>query len=79
MGIIVKIKNPFNKLKNVILIAGVRSRGTKFAVIAFTNFAKTMFSKYLGNETEWAAIVQGYDMNSDGKIDYVNIEKIEQI
>jgi len=38
-----------------------------------------MFSKYMGNETEWAAIVQGYDMNSDGKIDYVDFEKVESI
>jgi hypothetical protein len=79
IGIIAKVKNPFNKSKNIILIAGVRSIGTKSAVIAFTNFGKKMFSKYMGNETEWAAIVQGYDMNSDGKIDYVDIEKVESI
>jgi hypothetical protein len=79
IGIIAKIKNPFNKSKNIILIAGVRSIGTKSAVIAFTNFGKKMFSEYRRNETEWAAIVQGYDMNSDGKIDYVDIEKVERI
>ncbi len=78
-GIIAKIKNPFNKSKNIILIAGVRSIGTKSAVIAFTNFGKKTFSEYLGNENGWAAIVQGYDMNNDGKIDYVDIEKAERL
>jgi predicted transcriptional regulator len=76
LGIIAKIKNPFNKSKNIILIAGVRSIGTKSAVIAFTNFSKKMFNEYTGNEDQFGAIVQGYDMNSDGKIDYVDIEKV---
>ncbi|MER5175233.1 MAG: hypothetical protein ABJB76_01845 [Candidatus Nitrosocosmicus sp.] len=79
LGVIAKIKNPYNKSKNIILIAGVRSIGTKSAVIAFTNFSKKTFSDYTGTENEWAAVVQGYDMDSDGKIDYVDIEKVEKI
>ncbi|MBA3749987.1 MAG: hypothetical protein H0X03_03685 [Nitrosopumilus sp.] len=79
IGIIAKIKNPFNESKNIILIAGVRSIGTKSAVIAFTNFSKKTFSDYIGNENGWGAIVQGYDMDSDGKIDYVDIENVEKI
>ncbi len=79
LGVIAKIKNPYNKSKNIILIAGVRSIGTKSAVIAFTNFSKKTFSDYTGNENGWAAVVQGYDMDNDGKIDYVDIEKVEKI
>ena len=78
IGIIAKIKNPFNESKNIILIAGVRSIGTKSAVIAFTNFYKKTFSNYTGYENEWAAIVQGYDTDGDGKIDYVDIVKVEK-
>jgi Ca2+-binding EF-hand superfamily protein len=59
------------------VIAGVRSIGTKSAVIAFTNFSKKTFLEHTGNENEWAVIVQGYDMDSDGKIDYVDIVKVE--
>lgn len=76
IGIIARIKNPFNREKNIILIAGVRSIGTKSAVIAFTNFNKKTFFDYRGDENAWVAVVQGYDMDSDGKIDYVDIEKI---
>jgi Ca2+-binding EF-hand superfamily protein len=54
----------------------VRSIGTKSGVIAFTNFSKKTFSDYSGDEQEWEALVQGYDMDSDGKIDYVDIEKV---
>ena len=50
--------------------------GTKSAVIAFTNFSKKTFSDYSGDEQEWEALVQGYDMDSDGKIDNVDIEKV---
>ena len=76
LGIIAKFRNPFNHKKSIILIAGVRSIGTKSAVIAFTNFSKKTFSDYSGAEQEWEALVQGYDMDSDGKIDYVDIEKV---
>ena len=79
IGIIAKIRNPFNEDKNIILIAGVRSIGTKSAVIAFSNFNKKTFSDYKGEEKGWSAIVQGYDMDSDGKIDYVDVEKIEKV
>lgn len=76
VGIITKFKNPFNESKNIILIAGVRSIGTKSAVIAFTNFSNRTFVDYEGSEISWEALVQGYDMDSDGKIDFVDIEKI---
>ena len=76
LGIIAKFRNPFNEKKSIILIAGVRSIGTKSGVIAFTNFSKKTFSDYSGDEQKWEALVQGYDMDSDGKIDYVDIEKV---
>jgi hypothetical protein len=76
LGIISKYRNPFNEKKTIILIAGVISIGTKSAVIAFTNFSKKTFSDYSGDEQEWEALVQGYDMDSDGKIDNVDIEKV---
>lgn len=76
LGIIAKFKNPFNSNKHIILIAGVRSIGTKSAVIAFTNYGEKLFKNYSGKENAWEVLVQGYDMDSDGKIDYVDVEKI---
>lgn len=78
LGIIAKFKNPYNHNKSIVLIAGVRSIGTKSAVIAVTNFSEKTFSDYSGSENEWEAVVQGYDMDSDGKIDYVDIEEISK-
>jgi hypothetical protein len=37
-----------------------------------TNYSEKILKAYQ-NEDEWALIVQGFDMNSDGKIDHVDI------
>lgn len=71
-GLIAKISNPYNKDKKILVLAGVRSIGTKAAVIALTSFGNKIFDKYM-NDDELALVVQGFDMNSDGKIDHVDI------
>ncbi|HEY3094471.1 MAG TPA: hypothetical protein VGJ42_01805 [Nitrososphaera sp.] len=71
-GLIAKIKNPYDANSCIIVVAGVRSAGTKSAVIALTNYSEEVLKKYNGEE-EWALVVQGFDMNSDGKIDHVDI------
>ena len=58
----------------VIVVAGVRSIGTKSAVLGLTNYASQILKNY--NEGhEWAIVVQGFDMNADGKIDHVDVLK----
>ena len=71
-GLIAKIKNPYNKDKKILVLAGVRTIGTKAAVIALTNYGNKIFDKYM-NDDELALVVQGFVMNSDGKIDHVDI------
>jgi hypothetical protein len=71
-GLIAKIRNPYESRSSIIVVAGVRSAGTKSAVIALTNYSEEILKKYNGEE-EWALVVQGFDMNSDGKIDHVDI------
>ncbi|HXG07814.1 MAG TPA: helix-turn-helix domain-containing protein [Nitrososphaera sp.] len=71
-GLIAKIKNPYDTNSNIVVVAGVRSAGTKSAVIALTNYSEEVLKKYSG-EDRWALVVQGFDMNSDGKIDHVDV------
>jgi hypothetical protein len=59
----------------VIIVAGVRSIGTKSAVIALTNYSEEILRNYQYQD-EWALVVQGFDMNSDGKIDHVDIVSV---
>lgn len=74
-GLIAKIRNPYDSNSNIVVVAGVRSAGTKSAVIALTNYSETVLAKYSG-EQNWALVVQGFDMNSDGKIDHVDIVSV---
>jgi hypothetical protein len=71
-GLIAKIRNPFNDKNNVIVLAGVRSVGTKSAIIALTNYADEILKNYKKDQN-WAMVVQGFDMDSEGKIDNVDI------
>src|SRR5437867_3332623 len=71
-GLIAKIKNPYDSNSSIVVVAGVRSAGTKSAVIALTNYSQEVLKKYNGQD-DWALVVQGFDMNSHGKIDYVDI------
>lgn len=72
-GLIAKIKNPYDSNSSIVVVAGVRSAGTKSAVIALTNYSEEVLKKYNGQNDDWALVVQGFDMNSDGKIDHVDI------
>jgi predicted transcriptional regulator len=74
-GLIAKIKNPYNSGGSVIVVAGVRSIGTKSAVIALTNYSEEILKNYQ-NQEEWALVVQGFDMNSDGKMDHVDVVSV---
>jgi hypothetical protein len=71
-GLIAKIRNPFNDKSNVIVLAGVRSVGTKSSIIGLTNYADGILRNYK-KDLNWALVVQGFDMDSDGKIDNVDI------
>ena len=64
--------NPYDSSRNTVVVAGVRSAGTKSGVIALTTYSEEVLKKYKRGE-DWALVVQGFDMNSDGKIDHVDI------
>jgi len=74
VGLISKIKNPFNPDYSILVVAGIRFIGTKAAVLAFTRFTKQVINRYTGQK-EFYSIVQGFDIDGDGKID--NIEVLE--
>lgn len=71
-GLIAKINNPYNKDKKILILAGVRSIGTKASVIALTNYGNKIGDNSLSDD-QLALVVQGFDMNADGKIDHVDI------
>lgn len=74
-GIVAKTVNPFDSGKTVIVLGGLRAAGTKACVIALTRFWEKLLSNYDGQKT-WAAVVEGLDLDGDGKIDSVEILEV---
>jgi DNA-binding PadR family transcriptional regulator len=72
VGLITKITNPWDNTKKIIVLAGNKAVGTKACVLALTNFWKKTLKDYHGEET-FATVVQGFDLDSDGKVDSIEV------
>ena len=72
VGLIAKIANPWDKTKRIIVLAGNKAVGTKACVLALTNFWENTLKNYDGNET-FATVIQGFDLDGDGKVDSIEI------
>ena len=75
IGIIVKTKNPFNKDKSIIVLAGRRSQGTKAAIFAFIHRFDEISKSNNYKQNIFAKVVEGIDADSDGLIDSVEIKE----
>lgn len=74
IGVIERIRNPYNKKKHILLIAGVRAIGTKAAIVALTKNYKQVLANFdVRNKNDYGVVVQGLDMDGDGKIDDTKI------
>ena len=71
-GLIAKIRNPFIDKSNAIVLAGLRSVGTKSSIIDLTNYADGILRNHK-KDLNLDLVVQGFDMDSDGKIDNMDI------
>lgn len=71
-GLIAKITNPWDNTKKIIVLAGNKAVGTKACVLALTNFWKKTLKNYNGGDT-FATIIQGFDLDSDGKVDSIEV------
>lgn len=70
-AIIVKIKNPWDKTKSILVIAGRRYFGTKAAVLAMTQHFDKVCAGNSYNPKVHARVIDGVDMDSDGEIDAI--------
>lgn len=70
-GMIVKIKNPFNAEKCILVIAGKRFSGTRAAVTAFLTRFEDIAKGNKKNRKVSAKVVEGFDSDSDGVVDSV--------
>jgi len=72
VGVVAKIVNPWDKNKRVIVLAGNKAVGTKACVLALTDYWQKTLKDYSGEET-YAKVIQGFDLNGDGKVDSIEV------
>lgn len=70
-GVIVKVKNPFNHEKSVLVIAGKRFSGTQAAVLGFLTRFDEIVQGNRKNKKVLAKVIEGFDSDSDSIIDSV--------
>jgi len=71
-GLIAKIVNPWDKTKRIIVLAGNKAVGTKACVLALTSFWKKTLQNYR-DEGGFATVIQGFDLDGDGKVDSIEV------
>lgn len=72
-GFVTKVKNPFDKSKDIMVIAGKRHSGTRSIMIAFLKrFDELIKGNILNNKIN-AKVVEGVDLDSDGVVDDIEI------
>ncbi|MBW2978286.1 S-layer protein [Candidatus Woesearchaeota archaeon] len=72
-GVIVKMKNPFNSKKFILVIAGKRYAGTKAVTIAFLKYFAEIIKGNKYDNKVMAKVVEGVDLDSDGIVDDVEV------
>jgi len=72
VGLLAKIVNPWDKSKLVLVLAGNKAVGTKACVLALTDFYEKTLQDYHGEDT-FARVIQGFDLDGDGKVDSIEI------
>lgn len=66
IGVINKIKNPYNKDKQMLVIAGNRYSGTRAAILAIKNNLNE-----LNNNKKSSRVIEGIDKDNNGIVDHV--------
>ncbi|MEM5792758.1 MAG: helix-turn-helix domain-containing protein [Candidatus Aenigmatarchaeota archaeon] len=71
IGMISRIKSPFNEEKEIIVLAGKGFSGSRAAVLGFFKYPKEVLKGNSVNPSVIAKIVRGVDIDSDGIVDDV--------
>ena len=74
IGIVARIVNPWNKNKRIIVLAGNKAVGTKACVLALARFSKQAL-KGFRRENDFATVIQGFDLDGDGKVDSIEVKE----
>ncbi len=72
-GIVAKIRNPFDRTKEVLVLAGRRSAGTRAAILALLTRFDDLCAGNRKDPKIMAKVVEGIDADSDGVLDSIDV------
>ena len=72
VGLIAKVRNPWNASKTIVLLSGLHAVGTMAAILGLTRFAEEVLEGYAPGE-DFYRVVAGQDRDGDGRLDAVSI------
>ncbi|MCK4883293.1 MAG: helix-turn-helix transcriptional regulator [Candidatus Diapherotrites archaeon] len=75
IGIFIKTTNPFDETKSILVIAGMRNRGTASVIFALMNNFEDMCKGNKFDSKVFAKVIEGIDADSDNKIDSIEIKE----
>ena len=72
-GLVAKVKNPFNEDSKLLILAGIKAIGTKVAIKFL------MEGEVCKNCEEFYYVVEGFDLDGDGRVDDIQVlESLER-
>jgi hypothetical protein len=72
VGLIAKVRNPWNRDRVVVLLSGLHAVGTMAAILGLTRFADDVLEGYTPGQ-DFYRVVAGQDQDGDGRLDAVSV------
>ena len=72
VGLIAKVRNPWNPSHAVVLLSGLHAVGTMAAILGLTQSTDEVLEGYTQGE-DFYRVVAGQDRDADGRLDAVSI------
>ena len=72
VGLIAKVRNPWNPARVIVLLSGLHAVGTMAAILGLTRFADDVLDDFTPGE-DFYRVVAGQDRDGDGRLDAVSV------
>src|SRR5438034_72783 len=72
VGLIAKVRNPWNADRVIVLLSGLHAVGTMAAILGLTRFADDVLDGFAPGD-DFYRVVAGQDRDGDGRLDAVSI------
>jgi len=72
VGLIAKVRNPWNPARVIVLLSGLHAVGTMAAILGLTRFADDVLDGFTPGE-DFYRVVAGQDRDGDGRLDAVSV------